>query len=239
MSFNYNFNDAPDYDLNASLIDEVINLYGVLVKFLKVQHINTDDIVFKDYSSIKTDSSNIFEIYLMPENTESWENTGYAFSQFNMIDMNNINMFCSKFSIESMSLDVKNLIGNLVVLPNNKIMEITNFDFCTPGVYNLFTFNNAKSVYKLTLIPYNVKINDELNTVDILHKDTAELGETSYKTLDKYFDELINIKNEQDFETEIKDTVKVIQKTGSLSNIDIVINKPIINREEDDVFGNF
>ena len=51
MSFNYNFNDAPDYDLNASLIDEVINLYGVLVKFLKVQHINTDDIVFKDYSS--------------------------------------------------------------------------------------------------------------------------------------------------------------------------------------------
>ena len=48
MSFNYNFNDAPDYDLNASLIDEVINLYGVLVKFLKVQHINTDDIVFKD-----------------------------------------------------------------------------------------------------------------------------------------------------------------------------------------------
>jgi hypothetical protein len=37
----------------------------------------------------------------------------------------------------------------------------------------------------------------------------------------------------------IKDTVKVIQKTGSLSNIDIVINKPIINREEDDVFGNF
>lgn len=239
MGFNYNFNDAPDYDLNASLIDEVINLYGVLVKFLKVQHINKDDVVFKDYSSIKTDSNSIFEIYLMPESTESWENTGYAFSQFNMIDMNNISMFCSKNSIENMSLDVKNIIGNLVVLPNNKIMEVTNYDLCAPGVNNLFTFNNTKSVYKLTLIPYNVKINDELNTVDILHKDTEATGETNYNTLDKYFDELINIKNEQDYETEIKDTVKVIQKTGSLSNIDIVVNKPIISREEDDVFGNF
>ena len=239
MGFNYNFNSAPDYDLNASLIDEVINLYGVLVKFLKVQHINTDDFVFKDYSSIKTNSDSIFEIYLMPENTENWDNTGFNYTQFGLVDMNNINMFCSKFSIEKMNLDLKNLIGNLVVLPNNKIMEITNFDFCTPGVNNLFTFNNAKSVYKLTLVPYNVKINDELNTVDIMHKDTENLGEVKYDTLDKYFDELINIKNEQDFETEIKDTVQVVQKTGSLSNIDIVINKPIINREEDDIFGNF
>lgn len=239
MGFNYNFNSAPDYDLNASLIDEVINLYGVLVKFLKVQHINTDDFVFKDYSSIKTDSSNIFEIYLMPENTESWDNTGYAFSQFSLVDMNNVNMFCSKNSIESMSLDIKNLIGNLVVLPNNKIMEVTNYDFCTPGVNNLFTFNNYKSVYKLTLVPYNVKLNDELNQVDILHRDTSELGQVNYETLNKYFDELINIKNDQDFEAEIKDTVQVVQKTGSLSNIDIVINKPIISREEDDVFGNF
>lgn len=239
MSFNYNFNNAPDYDLNASLIDEVINLYGVLVKFLKVHQINKDDVIFKDYSSIKTNSDDIFEIYLMPENTENWDNAGFNYTQFSLIDMNNINMFCSKFSLEAMSIDVKSIIGNLVVLPNNKIMEITNYDFCTPGVNNLFTFNNAKSVYKLTLVPYNVKINDELDVVDIMHKDTEDLGEVKYDTLDKYFDELINIKNEQDFETEIKDTVQVVQKTGSLSNIDIVINKPIINREEDDVFGNF
>lgn len=239
MSFNYNFNNAPDYDLNASLIDEVINLYGVLVKFLRVQHLNKDDVVFKDYSSIKTNSDSIFEIYLMPENTENWDNGGFNYTQFGFTDMNNINMFCSKFSLEAMNIDVKNINGNLVVLPNNKIMEITNYDFCTPGVNNLFTFNNAKSVYKLTLVPYNVKINDELDVVDIMHKDTEDLGEVNYNTLDKYFDELINIKNEQDFETEIKDTVQVVQKTGSLSNIDIVVNKPIINKEEDDVFGNF
>lgn len=239
MSFNYNFNNAPDYDLNASLIDEVINLYGVLVKFLRVQHLNKDDVVFKDYSSIKTNSDSIFEIYLMPENTENWDNGGFNYTQFGIMDMNNINMFCSKFSLEAMNIDVKNINGNLVVLPNNKIMEITNYDFCTPGVNNLFTFNNAKSVYKLTLVPYNVKINDELDVVDIMHKDTEDLGEVNYNTLDKYFDELINIKNEQDFETEIKDTVQVVQKTGSLSNIDIVVNKPIINKEEDDVFGNF
>ena len=32
--YNYNTNDKPEYDLNASLIDETIQLYGIPVKFL-------------------------------------------------------------------------------------------------------------------------------------------------------------------------------------------------------------
>lgn len=238
-NYNFNFNTAPEYDLNASLIDEVINLYGINVKFLKVQHINVDEIVFKDFGAIKTNENSIFNVFMMPENSEGWDNGGYSFSQFGMIDMNNINLFCSKNSFETMSIDIKNVIGNLVITPNNKIFEITNCEFTVPGMNNLFTYNNQKSVYKLTLIPYNVKIQDELDEVQIMHQDTADLGKTSYDTLDKYFDELLSTKQKQDSESEILDSVKTVQKTGSLIQEDIIINKPIIDRTEDDIFGNF
>lgn len=238
-TYNFNFNAAPEYELNSSLIDEVINLYGISVKFLKVQHLNLDDIVFKDFDAIKTDENNIFTINMLPENSEGWDNNGYNFSQFGMIDMNNINLFCSKMSFEMMSLNVKNVLGNLVITPNNKIFEITNCEFTVPGMNNLFTYNNQKSVYKLTLIPYNVKIQDELDEVQIMHQDTADLGKTGYDTLNKYFDELINVKQKQDIETEILDSVKTVHKTGNLDKEDIIINKPIIDKSEDDIFGNF
>jgi hypothetical protein len=138
--------------------------------------------------------------------------------------------------IFNLEMDIKHVLGNLVILPNNKIMEITDCQFEVPGVNNLFTYNNYKSVYKFSLRPYNVKLTDELDNVDILHPATEEKGSTSYDTLDKYFDELVNNKVEVDRGTEILDTVQTIDKSGS---IDVKINKPIISREEDDVFGNF
>lgn len=236
MNYNYNINDAPEYDLNASLIDEVINLYGIKTKFLKVQKLNIDSYVFKDYSGIKTNATDTFEVFMLPENSEGWDNAGYNFSQFGLVNMDNINLYCSKFSMEALDLDIKHVLGNLVILPNNKIMEITNCEFEVPGVNNLFTYNNYKSVYKFSLRPYNVKLTDELDNVDILHPATEEKGRTSYDTLDKYFDELVNNKVEIDRVTEILDTVQTIDKSGT---IDVKINKPIISREEDDVFGNF
>ena len=236
---NFNIDTNPEYDLNASLIDEMINLYGILTKFIVVEHINSDDVIFKDYSSIKTNSDSIYEVYMLPENSESWDTSGYMFSAFSLSNMDNISLFCSKFSIETMGLDVKKLIGNLVILPNNKIMEITSFEFEVPGINNLFTYNTYKSVYKLSLKPYNVKLNDELNAVDLLHTDTADKGKTEYDTLNKYFDELLDSKNIQDNEAEIKNSVDTVVKTGNENNKDIIIKRPIIDTREDDIFGNF
>lgn len=236
---NFNMNTNPEYDLNASLIDEMINLYGILTKFIIVEHINSDDIIFKDYSSIKTNSSDIYEVYMMPENSDSWDNSGYMYSQFGLANMDNINLFCSKTSIDFMGLDIKNLISNLVVLPNNKIMEITNFEFEVPGINNLYTYNNSKSVYKLSLKPYNVKLNDEINKVDILHQDSEILGKQEYDTLEKYFDELLDLKSGQDIEAEINNSVDTVIKTGNADTKDIITKKPIIDKSEDDVFGNF
>lgn len=63
---NFNLSNTPEYSLNAGMIDELINLYGLFVKFLVVEKINRDLEVFGDYSHIKTDNNKAFDIYALP-----------------------------------------------------------------------------------------------------------------------------------------------------------------------------
>ena len=230
--YNFNFNENPEYDLNTELIDECINLYGVQTKFLVVQKLNSDDTIFGDYSSIKTDNSKIFDVFMMPENSDSWDSGGYNFSEFGMLNNDSCTVFVSKNSVQNIiELDFKELYGNLVIMPNNKIMEVTDVQFEVPGVNTLFTYSNAKSVYKLTLKPYSVKLTDEINQNDIINDDNAD-----YTSLDNYFDELLDIKIAQDTEMEINPSQITIKKEP---DIDIVVQKPKVSRLEDSVFGEF
>ena len=232
--YNYNTNDAPEYDLNTELIDETINLYGVPTKFLVVQKLNSDDTIFGDYSSIKTDGTKIFDVYMMPENSDSWDSGGYNFSEFSLINNDSTVVFVSKNSVENIiELDFKELYGNLVVMPNNKIMEVTDVQFEVPGVNNLFTYSNAKSVYKLTLKPYSVKLTDEINASDISVDETVD-----YSTLENYFDELLDRKVQLDNEMEILPAVDTIKKEIDIE-IDSVQRKPRVSRVEDSIFGEF
>ena len=230
--YNFNTNESAEYDLNTELIDECINLYGVQTKFLVVQKLNSDDTIFGDYSSIKTDNSKIFDVFMMPENSDSWDSGGYNFSEFGMLNNDTCTVFVSKNSVQNIiELDFKELYGNLVVMPNNKIMEVTDVQFEVPGVNNLFTYSNSKSVYKLTLKPYSVKLTDEINKADISISDTED-----YNTLDNYFDELLDIKIAQDTEMEINPSQITIRKEP---DIDIVSQKPKVSKVEDSVFGEF
>lgn len=228
---NFNINDNPEYDLNAGLIDEVINLYGVPVKFLITTKLNNDDNVFGDYSSIKTDNTNIFEIYALPENSESWDSGGYNFSEFGLLNVDNVSVFISKNTVENiMLLDFKSLYNNLLVMPNNKILEVTDVQFEVPGINNLFTFKNTKSVYKLTLKPYSIKLTDEIDTKDI------SVDDEDYNTLNNYFDELLDRKISLDTEMEIRPSVDTIEKKP---DVDIVIKKPRVDTTIDSIFGEF
>lgn len=230
--YNFNTNESAEYDLNTELIDECINLYGVQTKFLVVQKLNSDDTIFGDYSSIKTDNSKIFDVFMMPENSDSWDSGGYNFSEFGMLNNDSCTVFVSKNSVQNIiELDFKELYSNLVVMPNNKIMEVTDVQFEVPGVNNLFTYSNSKSVYKLTLKPYSAKLTDEINQNDVINNDNDD-----YTSLDNYFDELLDIKIAQDTEMEINPSQITIKKEP---DIDIVVQKPKVSRLEDSVFGEF
>ena len=231
---NFNISKQPEYELNSNLIEEVIRLYGILVKFLVTEKINEDKAVFGDYSHMKSDNNKIYDIYMLPETTEDWESGGFGMSQFGLMSLENIVLFAAKRSFDPAPDSVEDqheILGNLIVLPNNRVMEITNVDSTVPGVNNLFTYNDAKSVYKLTCKPHDFKLINELETVDISIDPTVP-----YETLDVYFQELIGDKAFQDVTSEVQPSVSTVNKTAQA---DVKVLKPIIDKSEDSVWGQF
>jgi len=235
---NFNISENPEYTLNTSLIDEVINLYGVLTKFMVVEKINRDDLVFGDYSHLKSDSNKIYDIYMLPEISEDWDSTGESFTGFGLMNFENIQLFVSVANIVDAVPDVANglagLTGNLIVLPNNKIMEITDSIWEVPGINNLFTYKDTKSVIKLTCKPYDNKLIQELDQLD-LQVETS-IPTVPYETLDVYFQELIDQNTVQDTATEVTPSVPAVTKTGG---IDTPVTKPIVDKTENSPFGEF
>ena len=127
-----NFNQAPEeYDLHGNLTTEIINLYGVKLKLILAAKINIDDIVFGDYSHLKTIPNESYELYGLPEDTEGFISQGSSFSQFGLFGLDNINIFVSRKAIIDIipTLDdtkgFGNIMGSLIVLPSGKLMEIT------------------------------------------------------------------------------------------------------------------
>lgn len=224
---NFNFSSQPEYELNTSLTQEMINLYGILVKFLVTEKINEDSAVFGDYSHLKSDSDKVYDIYMLPETSEDWDEADYGFSQFGITNVENIVLFASYQQFVDMGADLDHITGNLVVLPNNKVMEVVNTSYETPGVNNLFTYKDQKSVVKLTCKPYDAKLIHEVDNVDI-----SVEADVPYETLDTYFQELIDDAVEQDTEAEVTPQVTVNVNNEK-------VQKPIVDKSEDSVFGEF
>ncbi|MEK9911648.1 MAG: hypothetical protein VW707_07515, partial [Candidatus Puniceispirillum sp.] len=86
---------------------------------------------------------------------------------------------------------------------------------------------DAKSVLRLTCKPYDSKIIQELDSVDI-----SVDAQVPYETLDSYFQELIDTNDAQDIEAEVTPQVTV-----NVNNTKVV--KPIVDKSEDDVEENF
>ena len=236
---NFNFSNQPDYSLNSSMINEVINLYGVLTKFMVVLKINRDDTVFGDYSHLKSDGSKIFDLYALPEVMEEWTQENYGFSEFGFVNSDSIGLFVSRKDMERIYQNFdegkgfKDIIGNLLVLPNNRILEITDIEHEVPGMNNLFTQNDIKTVYKLSCRTYNQKLITEIDSVDVAADPKFE---GDYETLDTYFSELIDSGTAQDNEAEVNDTVKTVKRN---TTIDEIVQKPIVDNSEDNIFGRF
>jgi len=226
----FNFSGQPEYALNTSLAEEMIRLYGVLTKFVLVSQINQDLHVFGDFSHLKTNGNSVYEIYALPENTEDWDSNGYSLTSFGLVNYEVINLFVAKSSLDNIAIP-GNITGNLIVFPNNKVMEITAADFVVPGVNNLFTYKDEKSVFKLTCKPHDFKLINEVDTVDI----SVSSG-TAYETLDVYFNELIDSTQDQNEEAEV---IPQVQTVNDNTEINTKVMKPIVDKTEKSVWGDF
>jgi len=224
---NFNITNKPEYSLYARQTDELIRLYGINVILLLTEKINYDSTVFGDYSAIKTNSKDVFSVPMLPENADEFDHLDINFTEYGMRNTETINLFVSRKSIEnifnSISKNVepiKELQNNLIILPNSRVMEITDIQFMVPGINNLFTNANTKNVYRLTLKTYEVKLSDDLSSLDVPNSETVG----SYKELESYFDELtVQDKN---------------VKTEAKNEINANTKKTVIS-PADDVFGRF
>ncbi|MCK5537178.1 MAG: hypothetical protein KAI79_10140 [Bacteroidales bacterium] len=225
--FNLNYSKQPDYNLQHTMLDEMINIYGVPTILLKTERINKDDLVFGDWSHIKVDGESRFNMMALPEISETWGDMSTNFSDWGMLNLETISLFVSKKTIESIYTDINTttgfgaIIGNLVVLNSDRIVEITDVSFEVEGTSNLFTTSAQKNVYRLTCKTYSVKSTDELPQ-DIIKSEEADVD---YDALDQYFDELTQEKITVDTEAEVTP--------------DENTSKPIVATDEDDVFGRF
>ena len=178
MNFNIGQNHDNEYDLFKSTSEEVINLYGIPVKYLITEKVN-QDIIYGEYNSIKVNSDDTYEFYAMPENTSEFDGDNSLFSRFGLASMNNITLFVSRTTMEIIhpelankegSATIENLPnGNLIIFDSNKIMEVTDFKLTGEfsGNNNVFTSNLNKNVYKLVLKDYSANHDDYSNTQGI------------------------------------------------------------------------
>ena len=126
-----------EYDLTGSLTEEVIRIYGVPLKILLADRINKED-TFGDHSHIKLDSSKMFEVYGLPENSDDFNEYERLETQFGMPMGQTMDIFVSKITMLEKIQESQNskneiditlkmlhkLLSSLIVLPGGKILEL-------------------------------------------------------------------------------------------------------------------
>lgn len=248
---NLNFNQKPDYSLNTRLIDELISLYGTPVRFLVMdkivdsyssdnQHDSTlskEYEIFGDFKTLKTDHfRDELEFYvLLSENEEFPNGLQFMFNQYGMINDDTLTVFVSLRSLSSLAengvVHPKEIVSNVLVFPNGKMMEITDCQLHVPGVNNKFVYSNTPSCYQLSLKSYNF----DRSAVDLVSKNDSRiqtyqgLGQHTISNIDSFFE------NQDQVSEDIKDFAE--------RDVLVISNNPLSDKVKgnkiDDVFGSY
>jgi hypothetical protein len=187
MNFNFSTDDStnPEYELFRSTTEELINLYGIKIKYIITEKVNQDDI-FGEHTHIKVDNEKVHEFFAKPEETDTWGGEGDLYSKFGLQNLDTMNIYVSRSDMEKVHPEIalregratiENLPhGNLVVFDSNKIMEVTDMKLSsdTFGNNNVFDSNLAKNVYKLSLKTYIANRDDYSAAEDISNSDEVE-----------------------------------------------------------------
>jgi len=243
MNFNYSTDNSHqgEYDLFRSTTEEMINLYGIHVKYLITEKINQDDI-FGEHSHIKIDNENVYEFFAKPEETDNWGGESDLYSKFGLQNLDTMNIFVGRTDMEKIHPEIverngkatlENLPhGNILVFDSNKIMEVTDMKLTsdTFGNNNVFDSNLTKNVYKLTLKTYVANRDDYSEAQDISNSDEVEYED--FGNLESIFNA-----EEENHETQIKRAEERIIEDETIFPNE-VRQKPIKKRNNSP-FGDF
>ncbi len=160
----YNFNNySNEYSLHNDITAEFIDLYGFKTTYIKTTKVNMDKI-FGEIQNLRADNSSVYSVSVYPENTSGFDNSNDILSKFGILSFDSINLFISARTYEIVYPlgDVQKGVGDLIVLPSNKIMEITDVEHQVQGLNNMFVYGNQKNVYNIKCKPYNYN-HDEID----------------------------------------------------------------------------
>ena len=187
---NFNFHQKPDYSLNTGLIDELIRLYGTPVRFLVTEKLMDSwesNRVFGDFKTLKTDLyRDALEFFVLISDNEEYPNgLQFAFNNYGLINDDTLQVFVSLKSLEPLkdqngNIHPKEIISNLLIFPNGKLMEITDCQLHVPGVNNKFVYSNNPSCYQLSLKSYSF----DRSAVDLIHQNDSRIEAPTVKTLE-------------------------------------------------------
>lgn len=216
--FNLNNSRKPEYNLNETLSNEVINIYGIQCKWLYSERVN-EDFVFRDFSHFKV-GTDYKDVTLMPQETISWEGD-VAYNNFGFYNQWTQQLFISKADMLNLYPDYldkgnpsrSKVVNSLLITPSSTILEVTHVESFTEGVNNVWGYADDPSTYKLTVKIYSNNLADE-GISEI--KDTIKLAEGPEKDgvaeihdydevidtsdIDAFFAELSAVKEEQETE---------------------------------------
>jgi hypothetical protein len=164
---NFNFSQKPEYDLYRKLTHENIQLYGIPCKFIRTTKENKD-FIWGEYSHLKIDNDNVFEIHLKLGNDSGW-NTQNIYSKFGIMDQDQTDLYISGINLALIHPDLANysaqgwdeIIGDLIVFPSGKTMEVTHIEEEVDGQSNLFAYTDLKNLYKISAKIY-INNSDEI-----------------------------------------------------------------------------
>ena len=248
MGFNLNFTHKNEYSLHNNIISEAISLYGVQCKLIITFKQNIDFTVFGDWSNIKTNGLNIFDIDVLPADQSDIERQEYQFTEFGLNYLYSNEVFISSKSLAKLGINLEALYSALIVFPSNQVMEITDVDFKVPGVNNLWAYTDLKSVIKLTLNSYQFKLHDNIQDKDLVNtlevegdspekiEENIDISDENFKVLDNYFESILNTKTDQDVESEVRDVTVDVDKDIK-EDKDTGVPRPIVDNLEQDPFG--
>lgn len=99
---------------------------------------------------------------VMPENPDAFEEDDIL-SKFGMMSMSTTNLFVSSKTISKIldsQNDITQLVGGVIKLPSDKMLEITSIDIMSDGINNMYMYKNQKNVFTLICKPWAYNVDD-------------------------------------------------------------------------------
>lgn len=215
--FNLNTSRKPETKLQANLIHENIQIYGIQCLWLYAERVNEDKLVFKDFSHFKVQNKGNFkEVTLLPEDASTYEGD-VNYNMFGIYQQYTQHLFISQKDMLRLYPDFLSetgsrakVVNSLILLPSSTLLEVTHVESFDVGIANLWSYNDNPKSYKLTVKVYSNNISDE-GVTEI--KDTINLEEGPDGEIFDY-DESVDTSDIDVFFETLASTKKKIDEEG-------------------------